>query len=48
MAQERFNYLGPLGIEKELCESLELSCVIDELANKQAVLTLWVHFVTSV
>jgi hypothetical protein len=36
MTQERFNDVGLLAIEKELCESLELSDVIDELANKKA------------
>jgi hypothetical protein len=36
MTQERFNDLGLLAIEKELCEGLELSDVIDELANKKA------------
>jgi hypothetical protein len=36
MTQERFNDLGLLAIEKELCESLELSDVIDELGNKKA------------
>jgi hypothetical protein len=41
MTQERFNDLGLLAMEKEMCESLELSDVTDELANKKAYL---VHF----
>jgi hypothetical protein len=36
MIQERFYDVGLLAIEKELCESLELPDVIDELANKKA------------
>ncbi|XP_076239837.1 uncharacterized protein LOC143182611 [Calliopsis andreniformis] len=40
MTPERFNDIGLLAIEKDLCESLELSNIIDELANKKARKTL--------
>jgi hypothetical protein len=36
MSQERLSKLGLLSIENELRESLELSNIIDELANKKA------------
>jgi hypothetical protein len=36
MVQEGFNDLGLLEIEKQLYKSLELSDIIDELANKNA------------
>jgi hypothetical protein len=36
MSQEGISELELLSIENELCESLELSNIIDELANKKA------------
>jgi DNA-binding GntR family transcriptional regulator len=37
MSQERLSELGLLSNENELCESLELSNITHELANKKAI-----------